>query len=66
MIKERLGVGPNVNTRPSRDGRKVTYVLEFTTAIDLNKLIQFLDNSIPLQGYKLYQYNYWLNNTLKR
>lgn len=66
MIKERSGVEPNVNTRPSRDGRKVTCMLEFTTAIDLNKLIQFLDNGIPLQGYKLYQYNEWLHNMLKR
>jgi hypothetical protein len=60
----RLDFGPNVLERSARDRdlgkvRKVMYQLNISSKKDINQLIMFLDNkdNIPLQGYKMVQYN---------
>jgi predicted adenine nucleotide alpha hydrolase (AANH) superfamily ATPase len=65
MMKSRLDSGPNVIARPQRGSRKLTYVLEISTAKDLKSLIDFLYSNISLQGYKYVQYINWKKNTLK-
>jgi len=66
LIKYRLDLGPNVLERSARDRdlgkvRKVMYQLNISSKKDINQLITFLDNkdNIPLQGYKMIQYNEW-------
>lgn len=66
LIKYRLDFGPNVLERSPRDRdigkeRKVIYQLDVSSKKDINQLIMFLDNenNIPLQGYKMEQYNEW-------
>lgn len=64
LIRYRLDFGPNVLERSARDRdigkvRKVTYQLIVSSKKDIDQLIMFLDNkdNIPLQGYKMIQYN---------
>jgi len=66
LIRSRLDFGPAVRERPARDRdlgkvRKVMYQLNISSKKDINQLIMFLDNkdNIPLQGYKMVQYNKW-------
>lgn len=64
LIKIRLDFGPNVLERSfrSRDlgkERKTIYLLDISSKKDIKQLIMFLDNNIPLQGYKMEQYNEW-------
>lgn len=66
LIRCRLGFGPNVLERSARERdlgkvRKVMYQLNISSKKDINELINFLDNkdNIPLQGYKMVQYNKW-------
>lgn len=66
LIRMRLDFGPNVLERSARDRdlgkvRKVMFQLNISSKKDINQLIMFLDNkdNIPLQGYKMVQYNEW-------
>jgi hypothetical protein len=59
-----LDFGPRVLERSARDRdlgkvRKIMYQLNISSKKDINELIAFLDNknNIPLQGYKMIQYN---------
>jgi hypothetical protein len=62
LIKHKFNFGPNVIERGTRArdiGKDVkkTYMLNISSKKDINNLILFLDNNIPLQGHKLIQYN---------
>jgi len=62
-----LDFGPNVSERSLRTKdtggfRKATYQLAISSKKDINALVKFLDNSIPLQGYKYNQYLDWKKN----
>jgi hypothetical protein len=61
LIKVRLGFGPKVSERSLRTKdtggfRKLTYQLSISSKKDINTLVDFLDKSISLQGYKYNQY----------
>lgn len=61
LIKERLGFGPKVSERSLRTKdtggfRKLTYQLSISSKKDINTLVDFLEKSIPLLGYKHEQY----------
>lgn len=64
LIKRRFSFVPNVLERAPRerdigkDYIKPTYILNVSSKLDVNNLIQFLDsNVVPLAGHKLTQYN---------
>lgn len=66
LIRYRLDFGPQVIERSARDRdlgkeRKVMYQLNISSKKDINQLIMFLDSkeNMPLQGYKMIQYNEW-------
>lgn len=57
MIRKHLDFSTSVYSPTQRQGRKPTYAISVTNSPDLARLVNLINHSYPLQGYKLHQYN---------
>ena len=61
LIKNHLNLAPSILTR-QRNIRKRTYLLNLSSKKDLHSIINLIDKTDNLKGYKKIQYSDWKND----
>ncbi len=62
LIHDYIKFSTNVYSPTKRTGRKQTFAISVTRNTDLAKIMNLINTSYPLQGYKQVQYHNWVEN----